>query len=260
MQQREVSMRFFSYAFLFLILSQRLYATDGDSQIWKHQFESLGRMAGPEQAKEQVLLELALWGPDQTCSYWKFPLWFRDLYLHDESFRGLVRAYFIPDFMNSWEKFPMDTSFTYPHNMSTNVEEITILALRIAPKLPSLLCAEKRAEILGAIKWKDCAKSCAAQLGHWSALASSAISHRQNPYKGNALLFFAALGTSQLFNASHLIFASATAYLAMDGDFIDVALRSLKRKYELQQKWEEYAVVSMMIAHLAKNKLENNSQ
>jgi len=237
-------MFFIKQSMFFLVFSQVLCASH-----WHEHLESLSRLSISEEVKNTVYEDLLEWGPERTSSYMQIPLWFWDAYLEDEAFRGVVRAHFFSSFTQNCYELVSGQSLDCPLDAMAHASEIGIEALRVAKKLPYFDYSDFTFFTI-----KHSARTCTAMLSHWSAVAGYTCMSSPGAYAGDPAGWLASKITGQVFKIASVAFAGVTAYLAMDGEFIDVALRSLKRKYEIQNRFEEVAAVSMMIAHRKQRK------
>lgn len=242
-------MRLLIPSIFFLVFNHALNAAEVTSD-WQAQFDELSGLQGSEDAKNAVLGELALWAPDQARSNFELPLWFVDAYAEDETFRLLVDSYFPAAFTENCYEMITGETLGCPLEAIAHASGIGFEVLRLAQKAPLLLSSEYRSSILANFSLCNATKTCTALLSHWCAIAGYACENSSaGAYIGDPLGYVAALATGKIFKAASLIFASATAYLAMEGEYMDLVLRALKRKYEMQNRHNEVAVVTMMIGH-----------
>lgn len=242
-------MRIITRMLIILFFSQTLAAAQCEVDSWQASLDELSSLSASEDSKAKVLADLSEWAPGGTLSKMGIPLWLLDAYREDESFRRTVDSYSLPALtQNCYESFT-GLSLACPLDAMVHATEIGIEALGVVKRMPFLLSAEYRSEMLENITWREGAKLCTAMLSHWCALTSSLSASPHGSYVGDPIGYAASLVTIELLRIAGIAFLGATAYLAMDGEFIDLALRSLKRKYETQKRYEEIAVVSMMMAH-----------
>lgn len=238
-----------------LVLTISLNLMANESELWKEQVSDLKsifsqnehsyKLKFDEDDLKDVYGELDKWGPDRASSLWKIPVWFRDAYLHDDSFRGVVRANVLPSFLESCYSTVTGDSLSCPVDSMVRSAEMGLEILRNVHKLPYVQYSKGLAGICQTYGWNDVAKSIFTLISHGAALSADLLNQVGDPYSAA----FAGLVCRPV----SVLFSGATMYFAMDGEYVDVALRSLKRLYEKQNKNQQLAIVEHMIAHRKAN-------
>jgi hypothetical protein len=237
----------FILAFLQILFAPHIQSQE--RQDWEEQFEELKTLPLPEDVKKLVLHDLWEWNPKNTNSYLHIPLWFWDAYLEDEALKSLVRAYFFSSFTNNCYELIIGQTLECPLDAIAHTAEIGRGVLGVMMSLGYSMYPENHSDIFANFTWKSSIRSCTALISHWSAALGSTCTRSSGAYPGDPAGWLAMVLTAQVFKMASFAFGAASAYLALDKEFIDVALRCIKRNYEMQNRLEESAAVSMMLAH-----------
>jgi len=239
-------MRIFYYIIWSIIQCHSLMAADA-SINFKDQVLVLEQLVPPSKAKNKVLADLKSWDPEVSSSLWQLPMWFWDRYLNDDSFSGEIRASFLSSLVNSVAGEPL----AFSTETLIRASEVGLETLRFSDKIPYMLYAE------GVSPSHEMAKTFTVIFCHMSALGSQACQAMLNTSNDPFNMLALYLG-SRGFAWTSILSAIATGCLFTDDDYIDVALRSLKRSYEKLHQEAKLAVVVEMIAERAKLRAEAN--
>jgi hypothetical protein len=225
--------RFLSLVTVLSVLSLTALGADTHT-TWEKQIGELAEAAEESDARHQVLLDLDKWAPERPGHHlWKIPAWFVDLTCTDPSFASIVGAYILPSVIDGCA---VASGFSLPYSVGaiSRVFGATFEVLRNICKLPRLFLngegsGQSVLPVNPVFTKQDVAKSSSAFMSHVIAL--------------NGTMTDSCVGANMLWSNAYkglsIVFAGGVGLLAIEGDFIDVALRSLKRKYWLKTAFYE---------------------
>jgi len=221
-------MQHFLRCALLIFFCQTLNAQDSEVRRWNEDIKLI--QGAITQVKdrdvEAVFSDLYDWHPEHVSGPSKFAVKFRDRYLYDESITPLVRSTYIPGVISSFKDF-----FAPPTLLpSQAVAQLWYLSL----KMPYAIAE-------GSLK----ESSIVAVANHTAALGSWSF-------------LFENVGMELL--TSRTLFALLACWQSAEAtDYMDVALRSLQERYEIQKKDQILAVVLQAIKIRKVNKQPNSA-
>lgn len=241
-------MRSLCQIILSLFLCQAILAANDDVD-WTTQIDDLKEVIGASAAAGEVLADLEAWDPDQSVMGTESLYRFRDLYLNDPSYTGMIRAMVAPSFMNSLYKYWTGASMADSAEVIFRSGELSLEFLRLIHKIPYALTSNADEIVLTKDEFL---KSVGVMTSHGLILINSvllAAIPEMDPFNGLAVY----LGT-QLFRCTSYTLTLCAGVFNDDIEYLDVALRSLENSYIQRHKPEHLAIIMRLQAHRLQNK------
>jgi hypothetical protein len=218
-------------------------ASAAEVSAWQRQASELVAAATAQdldQAKAQeVLDDLNAWDPDKNCSLWELIMTFRDVYLHSPTFNRAFRAPFWPEVLKYGFEWFQGGRLPYGITDILRIQALAHEGLIQLHKLPYVYNAKDKT-----LFFKELGLALTAMGSQSCALLGSTCDFLAKSDSINSM-FYIPIGLS--LKGAGIIFLVFNFALSVEGDYFDVALRSLKHYYKQEHNDAKLLVVKNMI-------------
>jgi hypothetical protein len=199
---------------------------------WEENIHNLANTYGDIKTREEVFDALQQWNPSTTSSLTKIIYHLADVYWHDPASSSLIRAEALPGFINSSSQILLGRPLDIPVDVVVRAYEFRGEAWRyfVTPTSDS----------------NEALKSIGALISHSCALGQHACALAQHYSSGISYLLLSAL--ENLLFIPRAAPALTTIALALQNDWIDVALHAEKSKYSILGQHKHEKIITYMIS------------